>query len=213
MARRRPSWLVVGGSRERGDVGIIQEGIVSVRQGRPYLRLLGGASCGRARGAPKPGQPLLTSATWIRSSPRRRTRGSGYPAARKDAPESHTRSRSPDPPPTSGHARNWSREWWSGPKDSSHTSRTKPHPRACTLTVTPRGATLLNLSLPHPQSDLVVVAILFRPKLVPVTHAHHIPLGLQTRQLGTPRAQVRGGRVSVARAGASWAGSPRFFRL
>lgn len=68
----------------------------------------------------------------------------------------------------------------------------------------------LNLA-PHSKSDLIVKEIFFS-KLVPLTHAHHISLCLQTRQLRTPWAQVRGGRVSIAsRARSVW--FPSFLSL
>lgn len=80
-------------------------------------------------------------------------------------------------------------------KDSNHTCRTKPHPGAQHF-VTPLGVTFLSLAL-QPQSDLIVVGIL-SPKLVPFTHAYHIPLCLQPCQLRTPWAQVWGGRLCIA---------------
>lgn len=86
----------MGGGRpqERDYLDLIQEGMFWFYVEALYLQELGVVSCGRARGAPKPGQPLPTFAVWIRSSPRRRTRGSGYPAVRKagksGAPESQT---------------------------------------------------------------------------------------------------------------------------
>lgn len=144
MALGSQTWLAVE-TPGREDLGASSRKMWSrLDMEAPYLPQLGVVSCGRARGAPKPGQPLLTFAVWIRSSPRRRTRGSGYPAGRKrgkrDAPESQTGQgpglqtelgthllRQATPIAGAGGG--------SIPKDASHTPRTKPHPRAQHLEV------------------------------------------------------------------------------
>lgn len=76
---------------------MIRKRMLGIPRGVHYPQLPGAASSGRVPGAPTRELPLPTSAAWIRSSPRRRTRGSGCPEEEgiRGDPESHAATLSP----------------------------------------------------------------------------------------------------------------------